>query len=173
MLKISTQMATLAAFIVLTGCAGDSHRQTMSERVTTPNVVSANPVLHQGKTVEWGGMLVTSRNLKDRTELEILALPLRDNGRPDREGRPLGRFVAVHPGYLETADYRPGNLITIAGRIIGYQDGRVGEKAYRYPKVLIDESRFWRNTYYRDRPDVRVGVGVGSWGSGVSVGIGF
>lgn len=167
-------MTALAVLVGLTSCAGSGNReQRMGDRLTAPAMAASHPVLHQGKTVKWGGMLVTSRNKQDRTELEILALPLRVNGRPDREGRPRGRFVAVRPGYLETADYQPGSLVTITGSIVGYKDDRVGAKKYRYPEVLIDESRFWRNTYYRDRPDVRVGVGVGSWGSGVSIGIGF
>ena len=123
--------------------------------------------------MEWGGMLVSSRNMRNHTELEILSLPLQQNGRPDREGRPGGRFLATTPGYMETEDYTPGSLVTIAGRLIGFRDGRVGEKSYRYPEILIKTYRFFRTPYYPDRPDVRVGVGVGSWGSGVSVGIGF
>ena len=47
----------------------------------------------------------------------------------------LGRFLAVHAGYLEATDYTSGKLITIRGALVEKRIGRVGEAEYTYPVV--------------------------------------
>lgn len=64
-----------------------------------------------------GGVIVGLENLKQSTELQIIAYPLARNGRPDTDEPPVGRFIAVSAGYLESGDYARGRQVTVTGEI--------------------------------------------------------
>ena len=57
-----------------------------------------------------------------------------------------GRFLVIYNGYLDTANYAPGRLITVAGEVIGGKSGTLEEMPYRYPYIkgrevhLVDRS---------------------------------
>jgi outer membrane lipoprotein len=111
----------------------------------------------QGEPVLWGGVVIVSTNLKDSTQIEILAYPLDSNQRPNREQEPLGRFLAEHAGYLETTDYAQGRLITIKGTLGGQRSGRVGEAEYVYPVVIIMQQHLWSDS---SKSQVQFGFGL-------------
>ncbi len=128
------------SLLLLAGCAStpDRCRTPIGERSLTP-AVAAERDDAIGQAITWGGTLVGSRNLQDSTELEVLAFPLDGCGRPRTDDDPLGRFIIRRPGYLETADLRPGRDITASGRIIATSEGRIGDAEYRFP-VLEDSN---------------------------------
>lgn len=169
--RASALAVILVAALLLPACAGDG--RSGSDWPRTPAEVAAEGEHPQGRSVEWGGVLVEARNLQDRTELEILAHPLLPDGRPQPDRRPQGRFIAVRPGYLETADYRPGRLVTVTGTLLGIRDGRVGDAAYRFPEVEIRRSVLWPDGGLQGGPRVNFGVGAGNRGGGVGIRIGF
>lgn len=160
--------------MLLTACAATIDHKPLGDRELSPLDAAEGPELLLGRVVEWGGVLVDSRNLRAHSELEILAYPLRSNGLPDRGRRPRGRFLAVQPGYLETAEYAPGRLVTISGPLAGRRQGQVGEARYQFPLVEIEQATLWQDPYPSDTgPRVHFGIGGGSRGSNVGVGIGF
>jgi outer membrane lipoprotein len=174
--------AVLAAALLISGCAstgaGDC-RAPIGNRALTPAVVAAQGG-HQGEAITWGGTLVSARNLADATDLEVLAYPLDDCGRPLLNEPPQGRFIIRHPGYLETAGLAPGRSVTASGRIIATLDGRIGETDYRFPVLEDAAPRVWperrRAAGYdnaRVRPWISVGVGGGRGWSGGGVGVWF
>lgn len=118
-------------------------------------------------------------NQRDTSELEVLAYPLGNDGRPDTGAPSTGRFIAVRPGFLEPADYRPGRLVTVSGPVLSVRQGRVGEAQHSFPAVAAESLRIWSAPYAGSRvvPYGTIGIGVGSGyygsGGGVGIGIGF
>jgi outer membrane lipoprotein len=129
-----------------------------------------------GERVTWGGTFVSAQHRVDTTELEIVAFPLDECGRPLRQRAPLGRFVLAYPGFLETADLRAGREVIATGEVIGVRDGLVGDTRYRVP-VLEDASpRIWPEESPAPivrRPVFSIGIGAGSGWSGGGVGVRF
>ena len=134
----------------------------------------------KGQVLTWGGSIVSIKNLKDRTLLEVMAYPLASDGKPRTDLQSQGRFLADYPGFLEPTEYQPGRLVTVTGPMLGYKDGKVGDADYRYPALQANEMKLWdRQAAGRgwSRPAINVGVGVGSGGSSgwgnIGIGIGF
>ena len=112
-----------------------------------------------GKRVLWGGVIIDSKNLPDKSQLEILAYPLTSSQRPNLDKEPLGRFIASKEAYLETKDYAQGRLITILGTLERSITGQIGESEYIYPVVAVDESFIWKKSPSSDT-QFHIGIGV-------------
>ena len=145
----------------LIACAASPNFDTagIDSSITPHRAVSESQAL-QDEAVLWGGMVIVSTNLKDKTQLEILAYPLDSSQRPNRRYEPLGRFLATHEGYLETADYAQGRLITLRGVLEGKHTGRVGEAEYTYPVVKINQLHLWPGTGDAAESNVQFGFGL-------------
>ncbi len=112
--------------------------------------------------VEWGGVIVTAKNLRDWTDLEILAYPLDSAARPETEKKPLGRFILRQKGYLETVDYAPGRRITAVVDVMEIKEGFVGQAPYRFPVLNAEQLHLWpKNVRASAEPSVRLGFGFG------------
>mgnify|MGYP001170023437 FL=1 len=154
---------SICAVLLIAGCANTQPRFDTSGVATgvTPQGVAADTIA-QAPEVLWGGVIVNSSNLTDATQLEVLAYPLDDRQRPNTALSPIGRFLAVAPGYLETADYTQGRLITIRGRLQDRAEGRIGEARYAYPVIEILDSQLWqREDHSRSYSQPRVNFGIG------------
>jgi outer membrane lipoprotein len=168
----------LLSLPLLAGCATSPNdcRRPIGDRGLTP-AVAAQRADAVGQAITWGGTLVGSRNLEDATELEVLAYPLDDCGRPRTGDRPLGRFIVRRPGYLETADLGAGRAVTASGRIIATAEGQIGEADYRFPVIEDANPRVWPERRAAGpagvRPWISIGVGGGSGWSGGGVGVAF
>lgn len=114
----------------------------------------------KGKAVMWGGTILSGNNLKDATRLEILAYPLDEDGWPERNQKPLGRFFLTQKGYLETADYANGRVITVVGTVSGIKQGKVGESPYTYPIIQSRQLHRWDNIDRKSSTGFHFGVGV-------------
>jgi outer membrane lipoprotein len=161
--------------LLLTGCAGSQCRTQVGDPGLTPSLVSTTDG-HIGEAVQWGGVLIASRNLQDSTELEVMGYPLDSCGRPLTDSSPVGRFVMVRPGFLETTDFESGRRLSATGRIIGVRDGRLGEAEYRFPLLESYKIHLWPHTEPRAdyrRPWVNIGIGGGSGGTYGGIGVYF
>lgn len=126
-----------------------------------PFEVAAEPKRHAGAEVIWGGMILAVDNRETQTEVTILGYPLDAAQRPVPEAGTRGRFILVLPGYVERHDYPDGLFVTLSGRLAGTRAGSVGEHAYVYPLVEAAHVHRWPPGYQFDRPQWRIGVGVG------------
>jgi len=154
------RLLTLAALLALTACA--SKPPLKAEGVDT----GLTPVeaASRGATnarVLWGGVIVASTNLKDMTQIEVLAFPLEDDQSPKTDDKPLGRFLILKDGYLETADYASGRRITVVGTVTGTRPGRIGESDYTYPVVQPERMHLWPRNVTRQSTEPRFHFGVG------------
>jgi len=165
--------ALLSAAMLLGAC--EATLPVTGDRGVTPQQVTAAPESYRSHRIQWGGVIVDSRNLPHATEIELIAYPLDYSGRPDTTAAPRGRFIAIKSGYLETVDYAKGRLATLDGIVSDLRDGKVGDADYRFPMVEIGQIRLWpQYSGWERRPQIHFGIGIGSGGySGGSIGIGF
>lgn len=162
MMRIERLFILLAALLALTACATTPVMETRGVNYSlTPVLAASDMQAARGTRVQWGGTIVGSRNLQHSTQLEILAYPLDASGKPKPGAGPLGRFVALWSGYLETVDYAPGRWVTVVGPITGTHTGRVGKVAYVYPVVRANQLHLWpKRRGWNTGPSVNFGVGV-------------
>ena len=162
--------------LLLGACAGSpSYEKYGADGTLTPQLVASRPQMAMGRQVLWGGVIMKTVNLEDRTQVEVLAYPLDGSERPKIDSVPLGRFIFEKPGFLEPASYAQQRQITVVGTLSGSLPGTVGETPYNFPLVTASQHTLWPRSRYRGsaRPDIHIGVGVGSggsWGGGVGVG---
>lgn len=162
--------------LLLAGCASSpSYDRYGADGTLTPQSVTMQPQMAAGKQVLWGGVILKTVNLKDRTQVEVLAYPLGGDTRPRLDDVPLGRFIFEEAGYLEPASYASQRQITVVGTVAGTLPGKVGDSPYNFPLVTASQHTLWPQPreYDRGRSHIHFGVGVGSggsWGGGVGVG---
>jgi outer membrane lipoprotein len=166
----------------LNGCATqrDCVAPVGASGLTPANVASLGQ--GEGAVVTWGGVIASTRNLAEETEIETIGYRLDRCGKPTASGQPIGRFIARQPGFLEPSDYRAGRRITATGRIASVREGQVGEASYRFP--LLDDAvvRLWPDEAGDDTggwtprltPYLGIGFGSGGFGGiGGGIGLGF
>jgi len=113
---------------------------------------------HASTKVLWGGTVLEAHNLKEVTQIEVLAYPLNSSYRPITSENPQGRFLIKYTGYLEPAIYSAGRLITVQGNLSGTESGAVGEHKYTYPVVKSEQLHLWNE---REEPNTRFHFGIG------------
>jgi len=151
----------LFAALLLSACASGPKYPTEGVALTlTPQQAIAEADSQTGKSVLWGGMIVNSTNLEQRTRLEVLGYPLDSDQRPQTNQPPYGRFLLFKEGYLETVDYAPGRQITVLGRFSRVQSGKLDETSYTYPVVDAEQLYLWSKGEEKSEPRVQFGIGV-------------
>jgi len=152
----------VAGSIILASCA--SGPQFPTEQVNTslqPKQAAQSSETLVGERVIWGGVVLATRNLEKTSELEVLAYPLDEfNQKPETGDSPLGRFLVSLSGYLETADYGKGRLVTVTGRFSEIEQGKVGQAPYTYPVIEAADMYLWPRDSGVRGPNFRFGVGV-------------
>ena len=171
---LRTLNLSVILLLLLSGCArGPTYERYGADGTLTPKSVAAAPQMATGKQVLWGGVIMQTVNLKDRTQIEVLAYPLDSDQRPQRDREPLGRFLLEKTGFLEPASYAEGRLITTVGKVAGTRAGQIDASDYRYPVIAARQLHLWsRDRRYRGS-SVHIGIGAssgGHWGGGVGVG---
>ena len=152
----------IAVLLFVVGCATTAFDIGSADRTLTPNKAAADFASARDRELAWGGVIVAAKNLKDRTQVEILGYPLDDGNRPDQDAAPIGRYIAVHSGYLETADYAPGRLVTAVGKVTETRAGTIGEAQYNYPVLVTNRIYLWSKTSREPSgPSIHFGIGIG------------
>jgi outer membrane lipoprotein len=157
---LSAALCLLAA--LLSGACATPFEAGQADTTLTPLQAAAEIDAARQRNVAWGGVIVATRNLRDSTEIEVLAYPLDRQNRPDASAKPTGRFIGIQPGYLETADYAAGRQITLVGTVTATRAGVVGEARYVYPLVSISRLHLWpKEPPASNEPRFHFGIGVG------------
>jgi len=129
----------------------------------THSIAVNNFATMKGQYAFWGGTILSGKNLKDSTELVILAYPLDNYGEPIKDSRSYGRFVAVHQGYLELGEYAKDRRVSLVGELIAKRKGIVGETEYTYPVLGVRQIKLWVDEpeVIYDDSHIRFHFGVG------------
>jgi len=156
--RVPVGLALLSLLMV--GCATQSPLNTDAVSVTlTPEEVTSDPATAKG-TVIWGGVIVSSVNLVDRTQFEVLAYPLDSYQRPVTYKKSLGRFLLQSPDYIETQNYAPGRELTAIGTLQGITKGEIDEAKYDYPTVTLSDVHLWHKDNSHEKPRFIFGIGL-------------
>ena len=139
---------TCIMLLSLAGCAHvvSQEMRTRAEPRVDAARLFADPEAFREQTVILGGVIIACRNVTEGTHLEVLQKPLNYRDIPEDTDVSYGRFLVIYNGYLDTANYAPGRLITVAGEVIGGKSGTLEEMPYRYPYIkgrevhLVDRS---------------------------------
>ena len=134
---------TIAVAILLGGCASspfDTEGRQIAE--LQPAEARERPEA-RGASVIWGGRIVGVANTGDRTEIEVLSLPLGPGDRPRRNRDGDTRFVIHHHGFLEPMTYAPGRYVTAFGRFAGIESRSVGEFPLDHPVLAAEQIELW------------------------------
>jgi len=137
----------IAQLLTLMACAhpiSEGLRQQADPGLTFDQLIE-NPDHYQGKVVVLGGTIVATRNLAAGTEIEVVEKSLSAYGEPSLSDDTRGRFIFVHPGYLEASVYSKGRSVTGAGKVLGSRIGKVGEREYRFPLIGVEEIKLWED----------------------------
>lgn len=153
-MKGRTALLLLIA-LALTGCAStvpEPIRETAPGDVQVSEV-QAEPDQFRGAEVRWGGTILATDNREDETWITVLARPLESDGRPRAGAAPLGRFIAVLPGFEEPAVFERDRELTVRGILRETVTRKVGEYPYHYPVVRAGAQYLWprpepRRYYY-------------------------
>ena len=151
----------LFAAILLFGCSAKNKFSSDGIDLSlTPQRAVAESAALQNMPMLWGGVIISSSNLQDATQFEILAYPLTREQKPDTGQTPVGRFLAIQEGYLELSDYAPGRLMTVRGTLQGKRSGRIGKSDYIYPLLNINQQHLWSTRVHSKDPQFHFGLGV-------------
>lgn len=162
-IRLSARMAVCVALLglALAGCE-TTKAPYSTEAVSstlTPEEVASDPDAAKG-TVIWGGVIVSSINLIDRTQFEVLAYPLDNNQRPETNKKSLGRFLLQSPDYVETENYAPGRELTAIGTLQGITKGEINDAKYDYPTVTVNDVYLWHRDNSHEKPRFIFGIGL-------------
>lgn len=146
--------------LLLAACASGPHFP-VNDVNTELRPAGASQASVVGQRVLWSGMIIANHAQQDHTQLEVLAYPFDFQQKPDTDARTQGRFLANHKGLLDPAEYAPGRLITLKGRIAGSLEGKIEEMAYTYPLVEVSDIYLWPQEEPLPRdPQLHFGIGV-------------
>ena len=107
------------------------------------------------KKVRWGGVILDVENKQDTSRLTIVAFPLKGNGKPRISDQSEGRFIAIIDAFLEPLVYNSDREITVTGKLLGTETLNVGEFAYEYPVIQVEQYYLWpveEDPVYVDHP---------------------
>lgn len=151
----------LCATLLLNACTSAVQFDTQEvDPSLKPSTVSNNVTPHRNKQVLWGGVIMNTRNLKQQTEIEILAYPLDASHLPDTDQKPQGRFLVRHSGFLEPSEYGRDRLLTVLGRIERIKKSKVGESDYLYPVIASRQMHLWPKGSGQSKTRFSIGIGV-------------
>ena len=175
-MRMNTRIPIPALLVLLlSACtSAPTFNTTGVDPYLSPQSVTASPQAATGKSVQWGGTILGTTNLPDRTRIEVLAYPLDSKARPKSDGSLLGRFFLEQGGFLDPATYKQGRQISAVGSVTGSRNSLVGEASYDHPVIDARQIYLWPEDRGYGGTGVTFGIGGGSggWGSGTSWGVG-
>lgn len=139
-------IVSVVATMILGGCASVVPEAIRTEAPGNVRIsqVREQPRQFRDAVVRWGGNIVSTRNERDHTVLEIVGRELDQEGQPREVDRSLGRFLAKVPGFLDPAVYKAEREVTVRGRVQGVIEQAIGDYRYAYPLVEADDIYLWK-----------------------------
>ncbi len=129
------------------GCASVLSKEALMgvDRAVTVDAARSSPETHAGKKVVWGGVILSSENLENTTEIEVLETPLSyDDAPADGEVKASrGRFIIEAPGYLDIAIYKVEARVTVSGTVKAVVKKKLGRMEYGFPVVAPVELKLF------------------------------
>lgn len=160
MIRKATYLFLTPVFLFVACAAIPEFQLDSVDRTLFPVSAVANFPVQKGTRILWGGMIISSKNTKQGSLLEVLAYPLNKNHKPDTQTSPLGRFLIEHTEYLETVDYAAGRTVSVVGPLVEIRKGFIGEAEYQYPVLNGEQLFLWPTENQTTEPEVHFGFGI-------------
>ena len=148
---MKTRLAVLAtATALLAACASQPQPlQGAFAQISPRDAITTDST---GAMVRWGGRIVDVEPQPNRTCFEMISMRLSNTGRPYwASDDVVGRFIACRTGFYDPALLEKNREVTFTGRVAGYENRRIGQYDYRFPRVEADVVYLWP---IRERVDV-------------------
>jgi outer membrane lipoprotein len=161
---ILSSVLAMTALLLVAGCAHVISHEVLQEvdASLTFAHISKDPEAYRGTTVVFGGDVIETQNLSDKTLVIVLQRPVGSRGEPGAGDVSEGRFIITTPEFLDPAIYNPGRKITVAGTVVGKEVRPLGEITYAYPVIERRELYLWpEDEAASDEPKIHFGVGIG------------
>ncbi len=133
------------------------HIRTESEPIVPFNTLVQEADKYVGKTVILGGYILETKNLADKTIIEVLQTPLTFRDEPESKDLSEGRFIVSHKGFLDPEVYSKDRKLTVAGTLSGcwVEDVRTCTLESREIYVWPEYRHGYPYPYYDYRPSGR------------------
>lgn len=130
--------------LLLSGCVTvpDSVKGTSAKPQQDLARVLTAPQLYTGQESRFGGKVIRVDNRKDKTRLEIAAMPLDEGARPILGSPSMGRIYADVNGFIDPTDFSD-RMVTVVGPIGGVEKGKIGEAQYNFLVVNVTGYQRW------------------------------
>lgn len=129
----------------ISGCAPAFPKEVIDriDRHVSFKELQSDPDKFKGTWVMLGGIIVSSKNMKEGTLIEILQKPLDSDGRPLDTDQTEGRFLVESDQFLDSAVYHRERLITIVGEVAGKKTMPIDEIMYQFPLLNAKALHMW------------------------------
>ncbi len=151
-MKGMLQAALLVLMLALAGCSHVLSKEALSavDPLLDFEQVRADPEPFRGETLVLGGLILDNAASREGSVLEVLRYDLDRWGWPRQSEAGDGRFLARSEKFLDPAQYKPGRLVTLTGRVAGQESRPLRDSSYSYPVFDLGEVYLWPP--YRERP---------------------
>jgi len=158
-------MLLLSGTLLLSSCATSFHQmQREADRLGIPPELAqqidtsvtfadlqTRAGQYAGRIVAIGGIVLTAKRTRERTEIEILQLPTKQGELSTRSRvRSEGRFMAIREEFLDPAAVPAGTPVTVIGAVAGSTTRRLDESEYTYPLLEIKHLIDWNTVTSQD-----------------------
>lgn len=135
----------ILGILTFSGCATDIPRPILNAPEVNVSYTQAlkEPDKHRGLPVRWGGVITKIENRSEESWIEIVDQPLDQEGYPRSTDRSAGRFLARVAGFVDPVVYASQRRVTVAGKLDGTLQQRIGEHPYTYPVVKAEHLHLW------------------------------
>ena len=135
----------LALILSISACSAHIPPEIAQPLQGSPGIgkVRHNTDAFMSTKVRWGGVILATENRQDTSRLTIVAFPLRDDGEPRISEQSTGRFIAIVDEFLEPLVFKRDREITVTGKVLKTETLNVGEFAYEYPVIQVEQYYLW------------------------------
>ncbi len=159
-LHLTASMLLLALCLMLSACVSPPFSSDGVARDVSPLDTLQEETIEVGQRIMWGGVVVSSNNNSEGSQLELLTYPLDYLQRPDANRRSTGRILINSTQYLETLDFATGKRVTAVGEFAGTATGKVGEAEHVFPIMNASDIHLWTADEYYNSVPVSIGIGI-------------
>ncbi|MBI4772638.1 MAG: Slp family lipoprotein [Deltaproteobacteria bacterium] len=142
------QWKTVLCVFLLAGAVACAHglsrdAKSLVDYDGTALDVQQSPKEFMGRVVLWGGRIIETRVLKERTDVYVLQQPLDLDDRPLSSDDYLGRFIVRSPELLDPAVFNKDLMVSVVGTLMDGEVSNIGEREYIYPVIEPKEVKVW------------------------------
>lgn len=96
-----------------------------------------------GQTVIFGGYVISVKNMKSGTIIELVQAPLGVGQQPKAKDLSEGRLIVEHDGFLDPEIYTKDRVITVGGIMSGSSKTDQSQLPYPYIRIKAQKLYLW------------------------------